>query len=528
MDKSQRESLLLSKNIRIPTNYVSFKEDFIDRLEEIIPAIYIDASVKQFFEQLLLGKCGSISIEYPYYDADFLSIYYAYYTKSFRQYKKECCRIVLYGMDDTCVGYVTLRPLPRMKKIGKTYLDPTVFAQNNAYIICGQHKMHFQGKEATIEAMPYMQQEKSIAVCSHICLWSTIRFFSSRFPNRSNQTIGDIVERIHSPSERKVPSRGLTPTQISTLLIDSGFSSIILRRDSSIVGEAPLIEQLCAYIDSGLPVICVSSSLAHAVVACGRTQVSAETAKNVAAKAAYLGARVPEVYQNLTNAIPLVFEASMIESVIVNDDNELPYNNVSVLDITETNPNKLLQLSQIDVCIVPLDSQMQLPYSDAKYTMELLFYQEDEDHRYMYKWQDNIGETTSSKNAIHFSKISLVSSNTFKEWIRENIDTGCLTEEFNVLLLMSYPKFLWLGEFASLDEYCKGECSGFILLDPTCASTDTTACLILADNKCCRIRKHSNESESESIYAFEYASKFSIPFFRKNYVEVRENGQEEN
>ena len=525
MERGSLEALSLNRNLNIPSDLTLFESVFIDDLKKSIPEIYLDDSVIDFFKQLLPGKCNAASIEYPYYDSDYLSIYYSHYARSFRPYKRECCRVVLYGLDNSCVGYITLRPLPKMKKIGKTYLDPIVFAKENCYIICGQYKVHFQGAEATIEAMPYMQQEKSVAVCAHICLWSTIRFFASRFTNRANQTIGDIVEHVESPAVRKIPSNGLTPTQISSLLINSGFSSIILRRDSQNADEAPLAEQLCAYLDSGLPVICISSSLTHAVVACGRTPVSREKVCTVdSGLIKYLGVGALDGNKEAKASLKLAFESSMIDSIIVNDDNELPYNNVSLKPrFDKGDSRRLLQFSQIDVCVVPLDGEMNLSYSAAKDIMQLIFYQRDNHGRYVYAWQEDTENIVKDKERIHFSKISLVSSNTCKEWIRENIDSNKLPCEFNVLLWMDYPKFLWLCEFAAPSEYCEGNCSGFILLDPTCTSTDTTACLVVADNRCCRICRYTSESEKEIMHAFDYESKFAIPLFRKNYVEVIRN-----
>lgn len=465
-----------------------------------IPKLYRDKKVEDFFEVLLPGKCSRLGIEYPYFDADYLSLYYSYYAKTFRQYKKECCRIVLYGKDNSCLGYVVLRPLPMGKKIGKTYLDPTVFVSDSCYIICGPHKLHYLGKEATIYAMPYMKQEELVTVCAHVCVWSTIRFFSSRFSNHVSHTIGEIAEKIASPFERKT---GLTPKQISASLVDLGFDSLILSDGMS----TPIDEQICAYLDSGLPVICCSSSRKHAVVACGRAPISADKARR-----AKIGHMLPHSKRILS------FESSLVERFVVNDDYEMPYKfidakNISLSLVGENDHgdssgrrrNKPLSIREIDTCVVPLDRQMQLTYPSAKDIIEMVF-----DDTY----------TTTESNDSYFSSLSIVSSNTFKEWIRENILEGKLPRSFTRLLWISYPKFLWLGTFSSVDEYCRGECSGFVLLDPTCAINDISNVLLIADNVACRFMENSSEYGDVPMWMFTY-EKFAVPLFKKNYVEVR-------
>lgn len=513
------ENLSICKSIEIPTEREAFYKDLVKILKENIPEVYLDDSVVCFLKKLLFGKCTGIGIEYPYYDEDYLSMYYTYYSKCFRPYKKECCRLLLFGNDRTCIGYITLRPLPKIKKIGKSYLSPIVFAPENCYVICGQYKVHYQGAETTIEAMPYMQQEKRVAVCGHVSLWSTIRFFASRFANHANQTIGNIVECIESPSERKIPSQGVTPTQISTALMKSGFGSIILRRDSTNTDEAPLYEQVCAYLDSGLPVICVSSSSTHAVVACGRAPISAKDVDSIALPTSqYIG-----VCSSRGNSIRLAFESAMVNTIIVNDDNELPYSNIKVQPSDLKPESEIVRsFSQIDICIVPLDDDMKMTYSAAKDIFQIIFHQTDNHGKYLYSWTND--EAKKETDYTHFAKISLVSANTFKEWIRENIEADNLPTEFMTLLKLDYPKFLWLGEFSSLIEYKDGTCSGFILLDSTCTAKDLTACLLVADNQTCCMCKYTSYSEDEIMQTFNY-DKFNIPLFRKNYMEVNANAK---
>ena len=492
-------------------------ETALSEIEKTIPTLFLDDQVRSFLADVLLPKCSTVSIEFPYFDSDYLSTYYLHYARCFRKYRKECCRIILFGLDEeeSCVGYVSLRPLPKTRKIGKTYLNPTVFSSEKGYIICGKYKVHYQGEESTISAMPYMKQEQHVAVCSHVCLWSAIRFFSSRFSNYPNYVMGEIIERVSSPDERKVPSHGLNTSQISSVLMDVGFSCTILRRDSTGFEGAPLVEQLCAYIDSGIPVICISNSLGHAVIACGRTTVNLESLAELDTRFAR--------EQSILNNTPelgcpaLILESSLIDGVIVNDDNENPYNKITVHHKSNGATRKrFLRISQIDYCVAPLNSRMQLNYSAAKDIMQLIYHQKEENGIFSYEWRQDSAED----NSIHIMKISLVSSNTFKEWIRENINAGTLPNDFYHLLQIAYPRFCWLGELSSLKEYAQGLCSGFIVLDSTCSPTDNAACIIVADNKKCIVNYSEDTTENVEMDSFTYNSQFQIPLFRKNYEEV--------
>lgn len=509
-----RTEMPVHKTITTTISKTRTAEKIWNSIAATVPPVYLDDGVKEFFAELILPKCSKISIEYPYIDTDYLSTYYLHYSKAFRDYRKECCRIILYGngKGKPCAGYVTLRPLSKMHKVGKTYLDPTVFAGDSKYIICGNYKIHHEGVESNIPAMPYMKQEQHVAVCAHICLWSAIRFFSSRFANCSTHSLGEIVERIHSPAERKIPSRGLSLDQISTLLMDIGFSCIILRRDASVIEGSPLEEQLLAYIDSGIPVICVSNTLQHAVIACGRPTVPTE--RTIDADVTLIEEKFPVQ----DDGVALVLESFLTDGIIVNDDSELPYHEVTTYPSESfVSEGRFLKLSQIDYCIVPLESRMVLSYTAAKDIAQFLYLQKDSQGQYINRWRNDV---PAEETKMQIMKLELVSSNTFKEWIRESLDVGDLPDEFMTLLEIAYPRFLWLAEFSSSAEYASNLCSGFIVLDASCVHGDPAACLILADNETCNICSCPDAEHEATMRKFRYSHKFQIPLFRKNYKEV--------
>ena len=83
--------------------------------------------------------------------------------------------------------------------------------------------------------------------------------------------MGDVVELIKSPQIRKIPSKGLSVEQISTALMDAGFSTIVIRKAK--IGYETMMPELIAYIDSGIPVICFSEKSAMQLLLVGEVSL---------------------------------------------------------------------------------------------------------------------------------------------------------------------------------------------------------------------------------------------------------------
>ena len=186
-----------------------------DELFSVIPVNCYDQRTREFLQNQIVPKCSLITVEYPYYESDYLSTFYLYHVQKFQPISKACCRLILYDTNGEYVGYISLRPIAAERKISRTYLSPQAFAPSNYkdlpanlqgrsfFVIWGKYKIHVGGDEGTVSAMPYMQQEGDVAVCAHVALWSVLRFFSSRFHNSKDYTMGEIVSLVPSPQVRK-------------------------------------------------------------------------------------------------------------------------------------------------------------------------------------------------------------------------------------------------------------------------------------------------------------------------------------
>lgn len=504
-----------------------------NELFNAIPVSCCDRRTREFLQNQIVPKCSLITVEYPYYESDYLSTFYLYHVQKFQPIGKACCRLILYDVNGEYVGYISLRPIAAERKISRTYLSPEVFAPSNYndlpvdiqtrnfFVIWGKYKIHVGGDEGAVQAMPYMQQEGDVAVCAHVALWSVLRFFSSRFHNSRDYTMGEIVSLVPSPQVRKIPSRGLTVEQISTVLTEAGFSTIIIRRDSPYRND--FFSEVITYLDSGIPVIAFSRELSHAVVLCGRieTNKSIFMDSDTLDDKESLKTRLDLLVENLESESDaskspnrkLLFDSTFVDWVLVNDDNRSPYFAISRFPDADSRQSGLTSFSQIDFCIVPLYKRMHLSYSDAKNIVSLLC----GDTKYL--WNDNPEDESLKEYLI--IKINIASSNTIKEYIKNNIDQGNIPVELNSLLNIPYSRFLWIAEISTISAYHERCCTGIILLDSTCSVTDTNVCLALADQQKCEFVLSEPVPASFKIeYSKETLTKFHLPLFDKNFEKI--------
>lgn len=502
------------------------------------------SSLQRFFVEKILPFCAAIVIEYPFYESDYLSTYYLYHARKFQAVDKECCRLILYldANCQECLGYVSLRPIASERKIGRSYLEPQIFVDQmgsgkDFFVIQGKYKIHTEGKEIVVRAMPYMQQEGVVSVCAHVAIWTILRFFSSRFANSKEYTMGDVVELIKSPQVRKIPSKGLSVEQVSTALMDAGFSTIVIRKKTE-MQPGEMMSELIAYIDSGIPVICISERESHAVVACGRSKSNEEALvmaedENDESFSTRLNLLMQKEEKEGTQQVEenqqqIILESSCVEWIVVNDDNRAPYFGINSSPQCHEEHMGIVDFSLIDFCIVPLYSRMRLSYADAKSVFMVLAQKsclsEKTPNGEGYLWTAHKDATTFNKKQKEnlIVKIFLTSANTFKEYLRENIDKekaekGKTPNELWDLLDIPYSRFIWVAQIADLDTYREGMCSGFVVLDTTCSLADSNVVIALADQKHFEFVKENVRTHKMQAFSAEYENEgLKMPLFNQN------------
>lgn len=499
----------------VTTKRISLKciDDYKKELAPHVPPSHIDRFVIEDLERSVGLRCKSIVIEYPYYESDYLSNYYIFYSQKLQQFSKSSCRLLLFSDEQATdlIGYVSLRPTCERTRCGRTYLEPQYLMTDTAHIVLSDCKVHFRGAEAVLRAFPHMKQEGDVSVCAHVALWSVMRSFTNRFHRYPELRLGDLVSMIHPNSGRPIPSKGLTPTQISDVLLSQGFSPIIREKPWN---DRHFTDEIFSYIESGVPLIGFIRSREHAVTIIGHGEPAIPNDPT----------RLPHNYFELgyqEDGTPyetnVIMASKFIQFAVINDDNAFPYRR---LDKDPRMSQVGYSLHDIEYAVIPLYPRIQLVYNDVREKFLGLV------QRGIYNW-------AAGDKLI--SRIFLTSSNTYREYVREQ------QKEFgvdlvNIVLDLEMPKFIWCVEVSNYASFQRGEVNAIILIDSTCATINPDPFLLVTMED--RIKY-----KSDAIYAEEYNSDtgttestnfvefsdnislFSVPAFHNNLEEVHPYGE---
>lgn len=246
-------------------------EDY-DKLYDYVGKEAIDDYVVETLKRFVGTSCNKIVVEYPYHDKDFLSTYYCYYSQKFRSFPKKCYRLHIMGKDEVYYGYIVLRPTVKGTRLGTTYLSPKPLINEEAYLMLAKYEAHIMDNKCEIKCFPWMKQEVDISVCAHVAAWTILRYYGNKYHNYADTTMGAIAQKIKGDMGRKTPSNGLTPVQIADLFQEYGFSPII--RGGIKEENSKFLDEIMAYIESGIPIVGFISPKQHAVSIVGHGRIN--------------------------------------------------------------------------------------------------------------------------------------------------------------------------------------------------------------------------------------------------------------
>lgn len=417
--------------------------------KRLISEKHIDHVVIDTFEKYLGNLISRIIIEWPYYDVEYLSTYYLHYAKKFRNFPKYCYRLHFISQNSEYCGYTVLRPVMYGKKLGKTYIDPTLFVKESTYLMRGKYTVHLNGNEYTVKTFPWMMQDTDITICAHIAMWTVLKYYGNKFVNYMNPSIGDIVENVSENWGRKTPSIGLTPIQVSEALSRFGFYPIIRGGNKEKINQ--LLDETMAYIESGIPVIAMSESKQHAFSIMGHGKINKERLND-------------EDYRNKfrepnTN---IILHSKLIDSVYAMDDNCFPYRRIE--RTADSSSDVSYSLYEISYVVVPLYARMQLEYHEVYSRFIGLVKYGD------MKW-----------NGERVVRIYITSSNSLKEYYKkqENIQS----ELKQIILGLNMSKFVWCVDTSEISEYKDGKVSGKVIIDATAGTKDIEPWILMHDEE---------------------------------------------
>lgn len=417
--------------------------------ELLINLTHIDDIVIRFFNKYFRDLISKIIIEWPYYDQEYLSTYYIHYAKKFCNYPKYCYRLHFISREGNYCGYTILRPIIYGKKLGKTYINPTLFLSEKAYLMLGNYKVHMRGSEYIVQAFPWMMQDTDITICAHIAMWTVLNYYGNKYPNYVIPVIGNIVENVIENWGRKTPSIGLTPIQVSEALSRFGFYPIIRGGNKS--KAAQLLDETIAYIESGIPVIAMSESLQHAFSMIGHGEINKDCLDDEVF--------VNKVREPNTN---LILHSKLIDTVYAMDDNWFPYRKINrIADSATDVPYSIYEISYV---VVPLYSRMQLEYHEV-YSRFIG----------LAKYGD------MNWTGTRIIRIYITSSNSLKRYMKNQKDIA--PELKHIVLDLNMSRFVWCIDTSEIEEYKSGKVSGKVIIDTTAGTKDIEPWILLHDKE---------------------------------------------
>lgn len=329
------------------------KDDY-DQLLDIIDDTHINKKVVESIKEYIGTKCKALLIEYPYYEKDYLSTYYNFYSKQHGIHSKLCFRIHFFGeLNESSnkreyYGYISLRDGIKDSKIGKSYLSPKLLLEQEAYLMLDDFSADVYGEKMFVKAFPWMKQETDVSVCAHVAMWSILRYYGNRYKGHRDTVMGEIVDMVQNDRGRKIPSRGLTPDQIVDTLDLYNFSPVLLGDEYHKLHY--FLNEIIAYIESGIPVVATMNKKRHAITLVGHGKVDYER----------LDGNLDVLKEPNSD---IILHSSLITTVYAVDDNHFPYRQI---DPTVPISDKEIDyaLGEINYLIVPYCQKVLLGFNE--------------------------------------------------------------------------------------------------------------------------------------------------------------------
>lgn len=412
-----------------------------DKLIDIVEDNYIDKDIINMFKQKIGTKCSAIIIEYPYYEKDYLSTYYTFYSKQHYTHSKVCHRLHFLGeelndlKEREYYGYVSLREGIKNSKLGKTYLSPKLLLPENvkAYLMLDSFSANVYGRKLYVNAFPWMRQETDVSVCAHVAMWSILRYYGNRYKGHRDTVMGEIVESVQNEKGRKIPSHGLSPDQIVNTLDLYNFSPVLLGDEFHKLHY--FLNEIIAYIESGIPVVATMNRKRHAITLFGHGNVDYDRLNNE---------NIASLLEKDTN---IVMHSSLIQNVYAIDDNYFSYKGIDpYIPISDKEID--YALSEINYIIVPYCEKVLLGFNEIyEKFMEIV-------RRKVMEWE-----------GLRICRIYLTSANSFKE--KATINESMNENLKKIICLMDMPRFIWCIDLATLQESKDNKISGRLIADST-------------------------------------------------------------
>ncbi len=207
--------------------------------------------------------------ESEYIDADYRDEYANFYATVYTSLPDRTERVHFWrpATDDSSaayLGFTVMRPVLE-RPVGRTLIRPPSDLES-AVSCLARFDASAYGFRQTVDAFPFMQQDRQFGVCAHAAIWSVALYYHARHgaPRRYLSDIVEVAAR-YRDLVRPTPSGGLYAHQIAAIVDELGFSPIIYRAGAEPHGET-LYTLACRYLAGAIPALLVTPEHASVLI----------------------------------------------------------------------------------------------------------------------------------------------------------------------------------------------------------------------------------------------------------------------
>jgi hypothetical protein len=476
------------------------RSDFFDLRETSLPELFYELNKKEtplsfirnkthikFLEEYLREDKGLAArfgiVERAYISKDYLSDFSYHYSSCFKEYSKLCNRVHLFSSklekdkflsllkktitgenkesDDAksfwskhYLGYIVIKPIPNFF-IGFSILrhynskvESNQFKEQRNYWGTRDYKIHLFGTEITVESLAFQEQDRNVAACATIAIWSMLQRAAEDY-YVVLQSPGEITKGaalVSHSGNRLIPNKGLSILQMAQAIVKNNMTSEV-REIYSYHGQDSfnlyLKKLIHAYSPLHIPVILALNIPreeddgwdGHAVAVCGHNMCSPEENQ----RKLRLLQRISQIFEK-----NIEWTAERIDKLYAHDDQWGPFSRMELLGKARINSawnlvTHIKKPSRPVAVLIPVYQKVRIPFEDIESKVLGLNNILEEHLRGLIKgsivWDIQIFLSEDFKKKVKDSELF-------------DLDDQSQVDLLQNLLTRNFPKYIWVASMS--------------------------------------------------------------------------------
>lgn len=474
--------------------------DFNDEKNNFVKCICNDdKEIDKILNEKLVNKIKEIIIKVsfpltiiyePYYvDQLYRDEYYTFYSKKHFGLSRNTKRLILISgkftnkdfivddeethrkIEENLIGTIVIKPT---RTIGRVLINPFMLNISNCYVRTTRFEISVLGNIYSLEAFPLSGQDSEVMTCAEVNIWQIMEYFGCRYRNYKTLLPSEMLELLMNASNsRELPSEGLTVEQESHIFKNNGLSPIIYYKKAEYdngeffetyeqyPGEPTFEEIMHFYVESGIPLLLNlkeknnSHGENHCVTCIGHSfnndkkqMLSVDFEKHF-----FVDKSDSLSYNKLT----ILKSWTSIDEYVMMEDHSSPYQ-VKRLDSLQFSDDENAIEYELDSFVVPLYKHVFMVAEDA-YEISINNILSSSMHIL-----EAINQENGCENKELVIRLFLTTSRSYKQFRTKNAYS---IQEKAFFSQISYPKFIWVCEYGTIDTYRNNTAIGEFVIDAT-------------------------------------------------------------